>query len=221
MSRIISRSKRVAAIILALAMVFALSANAFAAEQTNTVTAYLKLQSASVPEGSWDYNIGSLVDPENITNGFVQVRVTKAGDITVKDIVNQFLADTGYGVVTCPACGTYGCDPALCECEDCECTWKKVANMVYDPATGSYVADGTYASVLNSIALGDDVYTNYAEYTYNNDGTTTYEGTSWEYFVTNCNNNQTEYPQSLYMDQYVINYSAYITLSFDTSSFTF
>ncbi len=214
MSHIITRSKRVAAIILALAMVFALSSNAFAYE--NTVTAYVKLQTATVPDGAWSYNIGDLTGVTDITNGFVQVRVTKDGDITVKDIVNQFLEDYSYGVVECDECDEYGCDSANCEYGDCICTWKKVQNV--DPDTFEPI-EGSYASVLNSLVYDDVEFTNNGT-SYYTDGTHGhYEGTSWEYFVTNCNNNQTEYPQSEYMDQYKINYSAYITLSFDTSSF--
>lgn len=216
MSRIITRSKRVAAIILALAMVFALSSNAFAYE--NTVTAYVKLQTADVPDGAWSYDIGDLENVYDLTDGFVQVRVTKEGDITVKDIVNQFIEDFDYEVIECDACDAYGCDPALCDCDECECTWKKVQNV--DPDTFAPIP-GSYSSVLNSLMFDNITYTNNGESYYYDDTYTSghYEGTSWEYFVANCNNDVTVYPQSLYMSQYVVNTSAYITLSFDTSSF--
>lgn len=225
--------KRTLAIVMAVAMLFALSVVAFAAQpdQTNsyTVTAYLKLQTATVSEGdSWDYVLGDLTNVNPLTNGFVQVEVTQNTPITVKDIVNKFLADNNISVSTCSHCdATYGCIHArfdeeteattqLCTCANCACTWVRVQDMdsSFNPISHSY------SSVLNSITYNSISRTN--TYSYEPEGDyTRYTGTSWEYFVANSATGTDVYPNSYYMDEYVISGTQYITVSFDHTTFIF
>ena len=218
--------KRTLAIVMAVAMLFALSATAFATGEENSVTVYLKLQSATVPSGSWSYTLYTLINVVPI-DGFVPVTVTKTGNITVKDVVNTYL---GSNLVTCTACGTNGCvhsntaqsGETVCDCSNCSCTWTRAED---------YYTPGTYRSVLNSIMTSTydedtdeydySFYTNAAHYTDNGDGTTTYDGTSWEYFVGTSSTDTAIYSHTQYMDQYVVTGTVYITLSFDRSTFTY
>ena len=226
--------KRTLAIVMAVAMLFALSATAFAtqpAQQQNTVTAYIKLQAADVPANNYNYQLNQLTVTNEITDGeFVEVTVTKTGDITVKDLVNQLIEDYGFGVEACSKCdATYGCHhtllddevdtTTLCGCTACECTWYRVQNL---NSTTFAPIPYSYSSVLNSLSYGFDVYTNNSQTTYTDETHQhgTYSGTSWEYFVANSSTDTAVYPQNLYMSQYVVSSSAYITLSFDRSSFS-
>lgn len=197
-----STFKKFASLFLALAMVFSLAVPAFAAEEAGTITVTITLQ-------TWDKTeTGS--EPELITDEPVVVTVEKGQ--TVKDAVNKI---PGLTIVTCEDEDAYGCvlTNGQCACTAnggvCNCTWKKVENV--DPET--YEPLGTYSSVLNSMRFGRRTYTNNGGSVENADGTHTYTGEAWEYYV------GSDYPESLYMSQYVLNENTSITLSFTKSSF--
>ena len=220
--------KRTLAMVMVVAMLFALGVTAFADNDQYTVTAYVRLQTAEAPE-DWDLSYGDL---ENIsfltpysqaTGRFVQVQVSQNTPITVKDIVEALY---GVTVISCTNHDGHGCihsDTVLsgetaCSCSTCNCTWKRVKDMTWDENAGAYVWTGDYASALNSLYYLGNTYTNNSTTT--GDSTHgTYSGTSWEYFVANNSYEMGMYPETLYMDQYVVSSSLYITLSFDTSSF--
>ena len=225
-------SKRILTLVMAVLMLTALCTAAFAAQpeqQQSTVTCYVRLQTATAPS-SWNYSLGTLTNVSYLTGTaqtkyFVPVTVTKSGDITVKDIVEAL---SGVTVVSCTQHDSHGCihsdtvqsGETACSCTTCNCTWKRVKSMVWDPVTESYVWDNvSYASAMNSLRYNNVTRTN-SYYTEDyGGGHGYYEGTSWEFFVGNSDDNTAIYSIPDYMDQYLVNSSVYITLSFDTSSF--
>ena len=224
--------KRTLTLLMAVLMLAALCTSAFAVQPDQptsySVTAYVRLQSADIPD-DWDLTLGELENVEYITpysqatGYFVPVTVTKSTPITVKDLVE---AISGVTVVSCACHDSHGCihtdtvcsGETACSCTTCNCTWKRIKTMVWDPVTETYVWDNTYASAMTSLRYNNVTRTGY---TYTEDyggGHGYYEGTNWEYFVANNSAATATYPVE-YMDQYVVSSSMYITLSFDTSSF--
>lgn len=223
--------KRTLAIVMAVAMLFALSATAFAAQpdqQQSNITVYVKLQTATSPTGSFSdvSYMQNVVDITGITTSdttvtvnyennysitYLAVSVPVTGtNATVKDVVNALPKAV---VLSCADCGTYGCNHANgnCACgNNCYCTWTKAA----DYNTGNPV------SVLNSLYYNSAVYTNNSTTTYNSDYTHgSYSGTSWEFFYASNNTTIPAYSYS-YMDQVQVSAGDYIVFSFDYSTFT-
>lgn len=214
-----STFKKFASLFLALAMVCSLAVPAFAAEEADTITVTITLQ-------RWDKTMTGST-PEAIPGFSTPVTVTIEKGQTVKDAVNALAGVEVDGealleLVTCEDEDAYGCvqTNGQCACTAnggvCNCTWKKVENV--DPET--YAPLGTYSSVLNSMNLYDEdneegraLYTNNGGSVENADGTHTYTGEAWEYYV------ESTYPEEQYMSQYVLNENAGVTLSFTKSSF--
>lgn len=222
--------KRTLAIVMAIAMIFSLSATAFADNDQYSVTAYVRLQTATAPS-DWDLTLGDLnvtnyLTGTAATNYFVPVTVSQDTPITVKDIVEAL---NGFSLVTCTNHDSHGCihsdtvesGETACTCSTCDCTWKRVKNMVWDPVQQAYLWDNTYASAMNSLRYNNVTRTNNSFINTEDyeEGHGYYEGTSWEYFVGNNDSASAIYSVTQYMDQYVVSSSVYITLSFDTSSF--
>lgn len=212
--------KRTLAIVMAVAMLFALSATAFA---DNDITVYVTIQAADIPEGdSWNYTLGTI----DVTDTYASlVPVTVPANSTVKDVV-EAMATQNLGVTivnscSCGNCGThtsYGC---TCSNDTCTCTWKQVANVYWNGS--AYVPDGTYSSALNSLKYAGITYTNASEteYTDNTHQHGTYTGTTWEYYTHDANTGSGYvYPNAQYMNQYEVSDGEYIVLSFDTSTFS-
>ncbi len=221
--------KKVLAVLMAVAMLFALSSTAFA---DTDITVTISLQTADAPVGGY----GVFDDYTNVypivSNLVVQVPVGS----TVKDVVNKVIeyyfyesiVDCSYEHIDGMGCvHTWNATLGASVCADCgldcDCTWVRVENTYYDSTTGHYVGNGTYSSVLNSIVYGIDEYINENRYIYNLDGTTTYEGHSWEYFVDKnlTNDDEFTYPEPEYMNQFILNDGAEIILSYDFVSFTY
>ncbi len=208
--------KRTLAIVMAIAMIFSLSATAFAYNDQYSVTAYVRLQTATAPDdwAEYDFEYSYLEDVSFITpyspntGYFVPVTVTQSTPITVKDIIEAL---SGVTLISCSYHDSYGCihEDDYCNCATCNCTWKKVEDY-YNP--------GTYHPAMNSLCYNNNIRTNNSYIEDYGNGHGYYEGTSWEYFVSN-NATTGDYPQTMYMDQYIVSSSLYITLSFDTSSF--
>ena len=227
-------TKRIITLVMAVLMLVALTTAAFAAQPDQptsySVSAYIRLQTADVATGdASNYTLGDLTNVVYLTgnaqtNYFVPVSVTKSTPVTVKDLVEAL---SGITVVSCTQHDSHGCihsdtvvsGETACTCTACTCTWKRVKNMAQDPDTGAWVWDGTYSSAMTSLCYNNVTRTGS---TYTEDyggGHGYYEGTNWEYFVANSATGTNVYPNTLYMNQYVVSASEYITVSFDTSSF--
>ena len=156
--------KRTLAIVMVVAMLFALSSFASAAQWTdepgsNTVTVVIK---------TVDSNYQTTV----LGTEYV---IVSTGD-TIKDVVNE-VADQIY---SCNACNqAYGCTSA-CSCSNCVCTWKMVQKM-----DSNYNYINEYASALNSLEYNEITYTNWGGSVPNGTGGYTYTGQAWEYYIDN------------------------------------
>jgi len=215
--------KRTLAIVMAVAMLFALSATAFA---DSDITVYVTIQKANVPTGNaWNYTLGDLtVTKTYATTVAVQV---PAGS-TVKDVVEAMSGVTIVNSCSCGNCGThtsYGC---TCSSTSCTCTWKQVANVYWNGS--AFVPDGTYSSAMNSLQytyydpdLEDDdtvILTNSSSYAQEGNYTR-YTGDSWEYFTAASSSDTNVYSNTEYMSQFVVSDGLYITLSYDHSTFLY
>lgn len=197
-----STFKKFASLFLALAMVCSLAVPAFAAEepQNGPITVTITLQ-------TWDKTVANS-EPDVIDTVKVEIN---AGE-SVKDAVNKI---PDLEIITCANDGEFGCIQTNGECActanggTCTCTWKQVQNVDanYQPIEGSY------SSVLNSMTLGRDEYTNNGGSVVNDKGGHTYTGEAWEYYVGGT------YPASEYMNQYKLTENTNVTLSFTKSSF--
>ena len=223
--------KRTMTLLMAVLMLAALCTSAFAVQPEQhtsySVTAYIRLQTADTPT-NWDGTLSTLTNVVYLTGTaqtsyFVPVTVTKSTPITVKDLVEAL---SGVTVVSCSCHDSHGCihsdtvvsGETACSCTTCNCTWKRIKTMVWDPVTETYVWDNTYASAMTSLRYNNVTRTGYSYMEDYGGGHGYYEGTNWEYFVANNSAATATYPFE-YMDQYVVSSSMYITLSFDTSSF--
>lgn len=198
--------KKLSALVLALVMVFAMSATASAATK---VTADA--------EGKVTITLQSVDKNGVVTNLGTEYVAVVDGD-TVKDVVNAILGDN---VATCESCEALGCVHAYdanyeeyCpSCSTCNCTWKKVAEYAWSDEAQTYVPTGTYGSALNSMNYSK-LYTTWSKYTNLGGGLTLYEGEAWEYYV---NNNY----ESRYMDKVPVSNGDTILLTYNYSSFTY
>lgn len=208
--------KKVTAFVLTAAMalsmgVSALAANTAVDSATSNISVTVTLQSAKVPEGKYNPALTDLTKVKSIDT----VNLSVPSGSTVKDVVNALPKAT---IASCGAAdGSLGCvDSAevqetgdtLCACDNCLCTWKKVAH--YDTTT--WQIDG-YASALNSLVYNGKTYSASATYTEEGDKTR-YTGQAWEYWVN-------ESYASDYMNNVSLTSDTDIVLSYDTSTFTY
>ncbi|MBR4655395.1 MAG: hypothetical protein IKO68_02195 [Oscillospiraceae bacterium] len=219
--------KRTLAIVMAVAMLFALSVMAFAAQpdqQQSNITVYARVQTADSSSGYDPLgSLSNIVDRTVYTgetqvtyDGFSYIAVTLPANSTVKTLINTYLSHTTIvNSCDCVSGGcthtTYGC---TCSSSTCTCTWKQVENVDWNGS--AYVPNGTYSSALNSLNYNGTTRTNNGGSYYDDDeGCWFYSGNAWNYYVDGG------YPESLYMSQYVLTAGEHVAISFDHSSFSF
>jgi len=215
--------KRTLAIVMAVAMLFALSATAFA---DSDITVYVTIQKANVPTGNaWNYTLGDLTVTETYATA---VAVQVPAGSTVKDVVEAMSGVTIVNSCSCGACGThttYGC---TCSNDTCTCTWKQVENYTWNGS--AFVPAGTYSSAMNSLQYTyfnpeseEDttvILTNSSSYAQEGNYTR-YTGNSWEYFTAASSSGANVYSNTEYMSQFEVSDGLYITLSYDYSTFVY
>lgn len=204
--------KRTLAIVMAVAMLFALSATAFA---DNDITVYVRVQTATSGTG-YDQlaNLTNIVDCTYYTGetsvnygGFSYIAVSVSTGATVKDLVEAMNRVTIVDEETCDCEGCthtdYGC---TCTDSDCNCTWRQVQNVDsnYNPIPNSY------SSAMRSLKYNGTTRTQNVVTSTSN----SWAGNSWSYYVDGG------YPETLYMSQYVLAAGQHIALSYDYSSFS-
>ena len=145
---------RLASMLLALVMVFAMAVPAFAADAAKTVTVTVTLQTAD--SSGTITNVSQLTNVKYVTR--VPLSVTVDPGATVMEVVNAL--EEKYAVLT-------GVE------------WKEVDIFDLGP---DYTPTGEKGQVLQSLTYSGTPYTNVSTITGDSQHGT-YTGTAWEYFV--------------------------------------